>query len=122
MIQEEDINDPDILETAQKVSIGFDPESEKTYRGLDGGPRERRATVIIKTKEGEVFTKMVKSSRGGVGQELTSDEMRDKFIGLVEPVVGHSLTGIMLDRIEHLEELRDIKQLAEGFPLIMGNG
>jgi 2-methylcitrate dehydratase PrpD len=83
VIYEKDINHPDILATARKVSIGIDPEAEKAYLGVDNTPRERRATVIIEIKDGKVFSRMVKFGRGGKSQRISVGELRTKFTGLI---------------------------------------
>jgi 2-methylcitrate dehydratase PrpD len=114
-LSEEDLTNPEILHTAQQVIVEHDPAADRSFFASTDAPRDRPATVTVKTMQGETFSRTVRSGKGGAGQKLTEAELHAKFQGLVAPVVGRECATEIQTRIEHLEALPDVRLLAEGF-------
>jgi 2-methylcitrate dehydratase PrpD len=114
-LSEEDLTEREILDTAKKVTLEHDPEADRAYYGTSTTPRDRPATVIVKTVQGETFSKTEESGRGAGDRKMTEQGLRAKYRGLVEPVAGRAFSERMLKRVERLEELPDMRLLAEGF-------
>jgi len=114
-LSEQDLTDPDVLRTARRVVIEPDPEADRSFFASTGAPRERPATVTVRTVRGETHTRTVRSGRGGAGQKLTAEELREKFRGLVEPVVGPAGSEELLGGIEQLESVPDVRRLGQSF-------
>jgi 2-methylcitrate dehydratase PrpD len=109
---EEDLRNPEILNVARQVTFELDPEAERAF--FESG--DRPSTVIVKMVTGEMYSETVRSGRGAASQRLTSEELQAKFRGLVEPVVGLRCTKGFLTTIECLDEVQDMRMLAEAYP------
>jgi 2-methylcitrate dehydratase PrpD len=51
---------------------------------------EQQAKVVVTTREGDVMAREVAMAKGNPANPMTDDELGDKFIALVEPVLGPS--------------------------------
>jgi len=115
-LSEADLRNHAILDTAKKVTIEVDPDAGTAFFGATGGSPLRPSTVIVKTVHGQAYSQTVRSGRGGPDNRLTGEQLRTKFRGLVEPVVGSGCTHRMLATIERLDDVQDLRRLAECFP------
>jgi 2-methylcitrate dehydratase PrpD len=114
-LSEEDLTEPEILDTARKVILEHDPEADRAYYGTSTLPRDRPATVAVKTIQGKEFYRTARSGKGAADRKMTEQELLAKYRGLVEPVAGRAFAERMLKSVERLEELPDMRLLAEGF-------
>lgn len=103
--REKRLNDPAIYKNARKVSYELNPALTKA--------QNQWVDVTVTTKKG-VFTRHLESSMGGTGYPLTEEQVREKFFSccrLYRKPMSDKRIGALLDMIEHIEELEDVKKL-----------
>ena len=71
------------------------------------------ARVEISTRDGGALTAAVTSIRGDYGSRIPRSDIVDKFVYLVEPVLGASRTQGALERIDSLERVEDMRAVVE---------
>jgi 2-methylcitrate dehydratase PrpD len=92
------LNDPMLRALMAKVELVADPELSKSF------PRQRAARVEIETTDGRKLAHFQETRKGDPEMPLTDAELNDKFIELVEPVLGAAGARAMLDRLWGLEK------------------
>ena len=97
--------DPEIKDLAHRTEYIVDPELEKNY------PEKQGAIVNVETKDGRKFTERVDSAKGGESNPFTTDEIKEKFIGLTKETAGSDRTMQVIDMLEKLEEIDNIRDL-----------
>lgn len=94
--------DPAIRDLAARIECAPDPALSP-----EGFP----ARVILHTRDGRRFEKIVPAQRGGPGNPMTPDDHRAKFRSNAEPSLGSSRTAQVMDVIEGLWELDRVDRL-----------
>ena len=80
---------------------------------LDESPGYEPAIVEVRTADAQVFVERVNAARGHSSNPMTADELRAKFAGFAEPVVGTARAKRIIKAVDELETLPDISQLIE---------
>jgi 2-methylcitrate dehydratase PrpD len=80
---------------------------------LDRSPFAEPAIVEVQTVGGQRYVQRVDAARGHLGNPLTEEELREKFASFAVPIVGVSSARRIVDMVDHLEELADIRELIE---------
>lgn len=88
---------PEIAEFIQRVDLVEDPALSKTF------PSQRAARAIVTTRSGERLQYLQEHRHGDPEDPLTDQEIDDKFIELVTPVMGNAQTAKLLARLRALE-------------------
>ena len=101
------LTDPVVRSVAAKVRIKEDP----VYTSMT--PAKRPARVIVKTKQGKVYTSEVERSGGGPEAPLSKEKIQGKFLSLAEPVIGKAQAGAVIEQVETLEGLKDIRDFTK---------
>ena len=94
--------DPEIRDLAARIECAPDPAMSP-----EGFP----ARVILHTRDGRRFEKLVPAQRGGPGNPMTADDHRAKFRSNAEASLGTSRTAQVMEIIEGLWELDSIDRL-----------
>jgi 2-methylcitrate dehydratase PrpD len=76
-------------------------------------PAKRPARVTVKTKQGKVYTSEVERSGGGPDAPLSKEKIQEKFLSLAGPVIGKAQAGAVIEQVETLEGLEDIRDLTK---------
>ena len=84
--------------TKQSVNL----EADAAY------PRQRAATVIIHTRNGEALTAYAPTRKGDPDNPLSDGELSDKFMELVGPLCGSGAARRLLDALWDLSSVDDI--------------
>jgi 2-methylcitrate dehydratase PrpD len=84
--------------TKQSVNL----EADAAY------PRQRAATVIIHTRDGETLTAYAPTRKGDPDNPLSDGELSDKFMELVAPLCGSVPARRLLDALWNLSSVADI--------------
>jgi 2-methylcitrate dehydratase PrpD len=101
------LTDPLVRRVAAKVRVKEDP----VYTSMT--PGKRPARVIVKTKQGEMYTSEVERSGGGPDAPLSREKIQEKFISLAEPVIGNDRADEVIKKVEAIERVNDIRDLTE---------
>jgi 2-methylcitrate dehydratase PrpD len=99
------LSDPLVRSVAAKVRVKEDP----VYTSMT--PAKRPARVTVKTKQGKVYTSEVERSGGGPDAPLSKEKIQEKFLSLAGPVIGKAQAGAVIEQVETLEGLEDIRDL-----------
>ena len=99
------LSDPLVRSVAAKVRVKEDP----LYTAMT--PAKRPARVTVKTKQGKVYTSEVERSGGGPDAPLSKEKIQEKFRSLTEPVIGREQTDAVIEKVETIEGVRDIRDL-----------
>ncbi|MCK8786671.1 MmgE/PrpD family protein [Roseomonas sp. NAR14] len=99
--------DPSILALAARVRVAVDPALDADY------PRRRSARVVLRTKDGREFERLVPEPFGGAGNPLGDDEVAEKFLGLATPRLGAERAAAALAALWRIDEVPEMRALAE---------
>jgi 2-methylcitrate dehydratase PrpD len=104
---DEVLKNQEIRELAKKVRFEVDPEADAKF------PHKRIAGVIIKLKNGAVYTQKTEGAKGLPQNPLTDTEVRDKFRDLACVAVPKPRAEAIIKTIDSMETLGDISELVK---------
>ena len=100
----ERMKDPRVLDLKKKVTLIGDPE-------LSRARPEGQSIVQVITRDGRRLEKRVTTFKGRSENPLTSYEVEEKALELLEPVLGQSRTRQLMDAVGKLETLASVRDL-----------
>ena len=98
------LNDPVIRGLLPKVTSAFDPEIEAEF------PTNMSGRLTIEAR-GQVFTQKVVVPKGEPSNFLTENELKAKFRGLTDAVLGEDRAGRLADSVLGIDTTNDISGL-----------
>jgi 2-methylcitrate dehydratase PrpD len=105
---EESIRRPDVHEFLKRITIQHAPDLEKYL------PNPFTARVTVTTEDGKIYSKEVIYAKGDLQNPLSWEEILQKFNILVPPsIVSKAKKQKMIETIQDLEELNDIKEFTK---------
>ena len=104
--REDILNLPEVKDLMTRVSCVQDPALEANY------PSQWPSWVEINTRDGRRLRADVKYPKGDPENALSWDELKDKFRNLTAPVISSTRQEQIIDMIESLEGVEDIRELA----------
>jgi len=105
-LTEANLRDQELLQLAQRVRVSVDPELDRLF------PEKTVARVTIHTARG-AFTTTVEYPRGNPENPLSDAELAEKFRSLTAEVVGEERSAELEVAVDHLEQMDNVKHLAE---------
>ncbi|SDB47298.1 MmgE/PrpD family protein [Belnapia rosea] len=99
--------DPAVLGLTPRIHVTTDAECDAEY------PRRRSAKVRLRLADGRSFDRYVPEPYGAASNPLTDAALEEKFLGLAEPVLGAARARDALAQLWRIEEVADIRPLAE---------
>jgi 2-methylcitrate dehydratase PrpD len=100
------VGDQRIRTVAARIRVREDPQ----YSAVT--PQKRPARVTLKTRQGEEYTEEVERSGGGPDAPLAKEMVLNKFRALAEPVIGHEQSEAVIDKVDMLGDIADIRDIA----------
>ncbi len=97
---------PEIRDLIAKVKCVADPDLDSTF------PKQWRAWAEVATTDGRNLRSDVTYPKGDAQNGLTWDEMKQKFNDLTGPVISPERQSEIIETIEALDTLDDVRQLA----------
>ena len=101
------VRDQNVLKLAERVQMNLDSNLKKS----DAAGRPCRVTVRL--KNGQIFTREAQHAKGGPEHPMSEAELRDKFTECAREAIDASSAAKVLDYIESLESLSDIRPLCD---------
>lgn len=101
----DNIKNPEILELARKTR--YETNEKLKEKASEAAP----AVVTIRLKNGDVLKKRVDYARGTIQNPLTAQELEDKFRGLASLSVPGQQVEDIVETIDKLEDVADIRKL-----------
>lgn len=98
------LQDPGIKRLMQRVRCENDPEIEAEF------PANMSGKLTVRAR-GETFIRKVIVPKGEPENFLTESELRSKFSGLADAVLGKEAAGRLADAIGRLDRLNDVSPL-----------
>jgi 2-methylcitrate dehydratase PrpD len=99
------ISEPQVMALAKRVEIVTDPEMDKLYPGRYANK------VEILLKDGQRFEARIDFARGSVEFPMGFSEVAGKFRSLAGPVIAADRVDALIETVEGLELLDDIREL-----------
>jgi 2-methylcitrate dehydratase PrpD len=106
----EALKDPTVSALTQKCEVFVDQEVDDAF------PLQRKAHLIVETKDGKIIDYMQQTRKGAPDNPLTDSELEDKYYELVAPEIGDDGAKRLLDGIWAIETLDNIQNLPFGKP------
>jgi 2-methylcitrate dehydratase PrpD len=101
------VRDQNVLKLAERVQMNLDSNLKKS----DAAGRPCRVTLRL--KNGQTFTREAQHAKGGPEHPMSEAELRDKFTECAREAIDASSAAKVLDYIESLESLSDIRPLCD---------
>lgn len=99
-----DLHDPTIRQMMDRVTVEVDPEVEAVY----GGNYPGSVTLVAR---GRRYSSFVLHPKGEPAAPLTWDELCAKFHGLVIGLLPAGRAAAIIEQVDALERLADVRQL-----------
>jgi len=99
------ISEPQVMALAKRVEIVTDPEIDKLYPGRYANK------VEIFLKGGQRFEARIDFARGSEESPMGFSEVAGKFRSLAGPVIAADRVDALIETVEGLERLDDIREL-----------
>ena len=103
---EDTLGRPDVAQLMSRVHCVEDPALEANY------PSQWPAWVEVETRDGRVLRAQVDYPKGDPENALSWDELKDKFRDITRPVVTPSRQEDIINTVDSLERLEDVRLLA----------
>ena len=101
----ERLADPAIRDLMTRIELSVDPVLDAAF------PGQRAAHVRIELNDGQLASFFQPTRKGDPEAPLTDEDLSNKFIELVTPVLGHSQTTSLLKKLWHLEDCINVASL-----------
>lgn len=102
---DERLQDGAVRSLMSRTQLSVDPQADSVY------PRQRAATVTIRTKDGRLLSLHAPTRKGDPDNPLSDAELSDKFMELVAPVAGTTAARELLAVLWKIESLSDLAAL-----------
>ena len=105
------VRDENVLRLAERVQMRLDPDLQPTALG------SRPCKVTIRLRDGRSFSRQIDYAKGSRETPMTVEELKLKFVGCARQALDDSSIERIIEDVEHLETLQDIRPLCR---LLMG--
>ena len=99
------MSDPSVLELRSKMRVTPSPE-------LTIAKPARQAILEVQTKSGEQFRHHTKAVKGTPTNPMSPEDVQDKALDLLAPVIGSEASNALLEALWNLESLEDVNALS----------
>lgn len=110
MYTDENLNDPKIRSVMERVEFAPDPKLDEDFE------KSKAVTSVIvdlTTQRGKTFTKRLDYWRGDPNNPATKEDVQNKFKRITSKIIKEPQTKKIMDLVEHLEGLNNIRSLGE---------
>jgi 2-methylcitrate dehydratase PrpD len=101
------VRDPNVLKLAERIQMRLDNNLPSTDLG------SRPCRVTLRLKNGQTHSRVVQNAKGSPEFPLTADELKGKFTDCARQTLNESATNRVLDDLDRLETLKDIRPLCQ---------
>jgi 2-methylcitrate dehydratase PrpD len=106
------VKDQNVLQLAERVQMHLDSNLQPTPLG------SRPCKVTIRLRDGRSLSRQIDYAKGSREVPMTAEERRQKFIGCAREALDDRSIERILEVVDHLETLQDIRPLCQ---LLMGS-
>jgi len=108
------LRSPAIGALMQRISVTEDPSLSAKH------PEFSPSRVTVRLRDGREITKAVDAPKGDNTNPMTSKEVKDKFKGLFVDYGTDGQASLVIDAVDRLETLPDIRSLVQAFDYCQG--
>ena len=101
------VRDPNVLKLAERIQMRLDNNLPSTDLG------SRPCRITLRLKNGQTHSRVVQNAKGSPEFPLTAEELKAKFTDCARQTLNESATKRVLDDLDRLETLKDIRPLCE---------
>jgi 2-methylcitrate dehydratase PrpD len=101
------VKDKNVLRLAEKIQMHLDPDLQPTALG------SRPCKVTIRLRDGRSFSRQIDYAKGSREAPMTDEELKQKFIGCAREALDDSSIDRIIEYVEHLETLEDIRPMCQ---------
>ncbi|HEX6176157.1 MAG TPA: MmgE/PrpD family protein [Candidatus Binatia bacterium] len=101
------VKDKNVLRLAEKIQMHLDPDLQPTAQG------SRPCKVAIRLLDGRSFSRQIDYAKGSREAPMTAEELKQKFVDCAREAIDESSIERVMEDIEHLETLDDIRPLCQ---------
>ena len=105
---------PELRALLKKIELVENKEFTAAHERL---PVEHRTRVTVVTNSGERLVGETGGDKGELSEKRSDAWIEEKFRGLAEDVLGAKRVTSILDRLWHLEEMRNVAEIPPAFVL-----
>lgn len=105
-ISEANLQDPQVLRLAHRVSVTIDPDFDREF------PAKTMTRVSVTTERGE-FTHLVEYPKGNVENPMTEAERLGKFRSLAGEVLPEGRTDAVEEAVARLDDMSNLRDLSQ---------
>ncbi|UFJ41740.1 MmgE/PrpD family protein [Brevibacillus humidisoli] len=98
----------DVHKLMTRMETYIDPQLDEAF------PEKALCQVEIHLSDGNRCLSPTMQAKGDFDFPLTSEEKRDKFFWLTEPILGRAESGELFERIQQIDQLDNIRLLTAG--------
>jgi 2-methylcitrate dehydratase PrpD len=98
------MQDAEVLQVRQRIELRGDDE-------LSRAMPTRQGIVELELADGRVLRELTLAVRGTPENPMTQDEVQDKALGLLAPVLGESQAQLLCEAVWKLEQLPQVRKL-----------
>lgn len=99
------IHNPQLLDLTSKVRVETSEEANRRV------PEAMLCNLEVVTRSGQKYASEVPYHKGHYKNPMTDAEVEEKFRSLSEDLLSPAQTRVLLDRLWHLEEVKDIGEV-----------
>jgi 2-methylcitrate dehydratase len=111
---EEKFKNPKLRPLMKKIQVRETEECNRKF------PESNRFRIEVTMRDGEKIVRDVDHAKGDPQNPMTDEEIETKFKKLARPVMSEEQMGRALDRLWHLENVRDFSEVLRLFQLKEG--
>jgi 2-methylcitrate dehydratase PrpD len=101
------VRDPNVLKLAERIQMRLDNNLPSTDLG------SRPCRITLRLKNGQTHSRVVQNAKGSPEFPLTAEELKAKFTDCARQTLNESATKRVLDDLDRLETLNDIRPLCQ---------
>ena len=101
------VRDTNVVRLAEKIQMHLDPDLQPTAQG------SRPCKVTIRLRDGRSFSRQIDYAKGSREAPMSDEELKQKFIGCAREALEDSSIERIIEYVEHLETLEDIRPMCQ---------
>ncbi len=102
----ERLEDPEVCRLMDRMVVQVDDELAEAF------PEKALSRVEIIARDGTVYRSSTAQAAGDFDRPLSPEEKRNKFLELTAPQLGDAKSEALLEMIQHLEHVDNIRELS----------
>ncbi len=109
------IRNPELYALTQKVDVVVNDEFTYGYEHL---PQVHRSRVTVEMADGRRLSAEAGGDEDDMSTPRSDKQIEEKFRSLTEDYLGSRRVSHVLDRLWHLDEMKDVSAIAEDFVIV----